>query len=142
MSVMVAKLSHLRVLCFLVAVCNVSIAGQNLGQGIQARQETDPDAVTDPAAFYSRAFHACMVHAFRIPLRLFTDTLLSYRRRALPVHRWRRHWILRRRQSTDSPGYVLSNPVDILLSDHNDQGQKILPIPLIFRPRGQIKRSH
>ena len=71
MSVMVGKLSHLHVLCFLVAVCNVSIAGQSPGQGIQARQGIDPGVVTDPRDFYSRAYHACMVHAFGIQLRLF-----------------------------------------------------------------------
>jgi hypothetical protein len=109
---MIANLSHLHVLYFLVTACNVFVAGQSPGHGIEARQETDLNAATNPQDFYARAYHACMVHPFRIQRRLFTDTIRSYRPRAIPVHRWRRNSILCwRRQYDESPGYLVSNPV-------------------------------
>jgi len=111
-SIMVANPSHLYVLYFLITACNVFVAGQNPGHGIEARQETDLSAATNPRDFYARAYHACMVHPFRIQRRLFTDTIRSYRPRAIPVHRWRRNSILCwRRQYDESPGYLVSNPV-------------------------------
>jgi len=88
---MIANLSHLHVLYILVTACNVFVAGQSSGHGFEARQETDPNAVTNPRDFYARAYHACMVHPFRVQRRLFTDTIRSYRPRALPVHRWWRN---------------------------------------------------
>ena len=62
---MFADPSPLHLLYFLLAVCNIVVAGQKLGHDIEARQETDPDDVTNPQDFYGRAYHACMVHSFR-----------------------------------------------------------------------------